>query len=43
MEGQGAAELVNELSDEEYNIYIETLEAVIDVVYYANKKIKEEK
>ena len=34
---------VNELSDEEYNIYIETLEAVIDVVYYANKKIKEGK
>lgn len=34
---------VNELSDEKYDIYIETLEAVIDVVYYANKKIKEEK
>lgn len=33
---------VNDLSEEEYGVYIETLEAVIDVVYYANKKIKEE-
>lgn len=30
------------LTDEEYQIYVETLEAVIDVIYYAQKKMKGE-
>ena len=31
------------LTDEEYQIYVETLEAIIDVIYYAQKKMKGEK
>jgi len=31
---------INELTDEEYKIYLETLEAVIDTIYYAKTKMK---
>lgn len=31
---------INELTDEEYKIYLDTLEAVIDTIYYAKTKMK---
>lgn len=31
-----------EVTDEEYRIYVETLEAVIDTIYYAKKKMEGE-
>lgn len=31
---------INMLTDEEYKIYLETLEAVIDTIYYAKTKMK---
>lgn len=33
---------VEELTDEEYEIYIQALEEVIDLVYYAKKKLEKE-
>lgn len=34
---------ITSLTDEEYNIHTETLEAVIDIIYYAKAKLKGEK